>query len=266
MATKTPPVALWQWPNILGLDAAAIAMAWLWMLAESSGQKLHIASYLVLGLSVWLIYLADRWLDARKCPPEQLLSARHRFSKTYSVPIAVGWCLLLLINIGLALRHLEPWCFHRGLILLAVAASYTYLNQMWSRRFFPKEIAVALIFTAGPQVFLPLPTPWNTLGAWFMLCLLNCLLIAYRERAIDAKMCTRSIATKISHPYILWAIGLGTGILATASPLGWLIGLPLLGSLILQIGASVIPIELFRVLCDELLLLAPICYWLLVSG
>ena len=67
-------IKIWQWPNVLGLDAAAIAMAWMGVFAAySEGNPPDAATYLVLGLSVWLTYLADRLLDVQNRPMHRLL-------------------------------------------------------------------------------------------------------------------------------------------------------------------------------------------------
>ena len=56
------------WPNLLGLDAVAVSVVWLWCFAVSEGVPLENQIlrpiYLVLGLVVWLVYTADRLLDA----------------------------------------------------------------------------------------------------------------------------------------------------------------------------------------------------------
>ena len=78
-----PPIKLWQWPNALALDAALIALLWLTALAGALRVELSAAAYAVLGLSVWLTYMADRLYDVTPREANALLSVRHRFAKRH---------------------------------------------------------------------------------------------------------------------------------------------------------------------------------------
>ena len=63
--TRRRPVPWWLWPNLLGLDAPAVAVVWQRFLADASGVAVPVAASAVLALVVWGIYLTDRRLDAR---------------------------------------------------------------------------------------------------------------------------------------------------------------------------------------------------------
>lgn len=54
-----------MWPNLLSLDAPAVALVWQDFLARTFGIPLRMPARLVLGLTVWAIYLGDRLLDVR---------------------------------------------------------------------------------------------------------------------------------------------------------------------------------------------------------
>ena len=67
-------IRLWQWPNLLAVDAALIALAWQAAFAAALGNEVSAAAQIVLGLSVWLTYMADRLFDVAKRPLQQLHS------------------------------------------------------------------------------------------------------------------------------------------------------------------------------------------------
>ena len=56
----------WLWPHLLSLDAPLVALAWQDWWSRSEGTPLPGSRRLILGLGVWMIYLADRLSDARR--------------------------------------------------------------------------------------------------------------------------------------------------------------------------------------------------------
>jgi hypothetical protein len=252
-------IRVWQWPNVLGLDAACIAMAWLKVFAMHAHTTEYpgAAAYIVLGLSVWLTYLADRLFDVRERPFEALLSARHRFAKFHSRKLWTVWGLLLSAALLTAVNFLQAFQLRNGFWLLIVALIYSLLNQLCSKHFFPKEIIVAAIFTAGTQVFLSAPQPNLPVLLLALLCLTNCLAIAERERAVDARLRVHSLAGHLS-PGWLWTLIASTCVLATLSPLASAL-IPSAAALALFFYyRDSIPTETYRVLCDGALLLGPL--------
>ena len=255
------PIRLWQWPNVLGLDAAAIAMAWLGVFASQvrAPEQPGAAPYIVLGLSVWLTYLADRLFDVSGRPTEALLSIRHRFAKAYSPRLWAAWSVLLTIAVLTAVCCLQAFQLKAGFLLLVVCLIYTLLNQRLAKHFFPKEVFVAAIFAAGTQVFLSTPRLDLPVIGLALLCLTNCLVIAERERGVDASLRVHSLARHLSAPGLRVLIGLTCG-LAAYSQLRLALLPPGIALALLFQRRSFISVESFRVLCDASLLLGPISY------
>ena len=252
-------IRLWQWPNILGLDAAGIAMAWLGIFTMHARppEQPGAAAYLVLGLSVWLTYLADRLFDVSGRPTEALLSIRHRFAKAHFRRLWEAWGVLLTIAIATAVCCLQAFQLKAGFLLLIVCLIYSLLNQRCAKRFFPKEVFVAAIFTAGTQVFLSTPQldlPVLTLA---LLCLTNCLVIAERERRVDARLRVHSLAKHLPTQWLWVLIGLTCG-LAACSQLRLALLPPAFAIALLFHRRSSISVESYRVLCDASLLLGPL--------
>lgn len=248
-----PSIQVWQWPNILAIDAALVAV--LWQLASARVLNIEIgwAASGVLGLSVWLTYVADRLYDVRSREKVLLFSQRHQFAKRYSQTLWHVWFVLLAMNLLLA-RQLTALQVKNGSLLLIFCLVYTLLNQKLSRRFFPKEICVALIYAGGVIIFLPVAYPIGFFGVFTLLCLLNCLMIGAREKVIDAKMHVHSVAALVGEYWLAPLALIGAGLTIWRGDELWLglaISFALLG--LLHGLRKRISVEAFRVLADTVL-------------
>jgi len=252
-------IQIWQWPNILSLDAALIAMSWQWVFSNSTGSSPGTASYLVLGLSVWLTYQADRLLDVSTRSFDRLSSSRHRFAKQNKSALWRIWWLGLFGNVSLALTALNPQQLARGFALLAVCLLYTFLNQHLSKRFFPKELLVAIIFASGTQVFLPQAADIFSILSFTIVCLANCLIISIKERAVDARLRVRSLSNLIRTNWLPPAL-IASLIFASTSSYAIALVPPMLGLMTLYALRAQIETERFRVLADLALLAGPVAY------
>ncbi len=201
-------VPLWLWPNLLSLDAPLVAVLWQGFLAYRFSLPLRPAGRLVLGLTVWAIYLFDRLLDARK-PASRHEPARHRYYRRHSKPMTALLAVVLGADTLIALLWLRPAVLRDGLIPLAGVLVYLAAFHLSGRAFrIPKEVAAAVLFTAGTflTAWSTLPCPslaWAAL-AFFMLCLANIVAIeAWEWRELSAAMphpCTRWLA----RTYLYW--------------------------------------------------------------
>ena len=250
-----PSIRLWQWPNILAIDTALIAILWQLGLVSFLDTEIGWAASGVLGLSVWLTYVADRLFDVRSRDKVALFSLRHQFAKRYRQALWYVWFVLLVMNLLLA-RQLTAMQLKNGCLLLIFCLLYTILNQKLSRYFFPKEICVALIYAGGVIIFMPVAYPLGFFGVFALLCLLNCLMIGAKEKVIDAKMHVHSVTPLIAEGWLTTLALLGAGLTIWQGVELWL-GLALsLGLLGLLHGLrNRISTEAFRVLADASLVL-----------
>lgn len=257
----TTKIKFWQWPNILAIDAGLLSAAWLWVFADAQSAELVWETYAVLAMSVWLTYVADRLFDVRSRAGSQLHSGRHRFAKRNQRMLWLLWGIVLSVNISVAIAGLSAAQLQKGLCLLFICLAYTFGNQALSRRFFPKELLVALIFTGGTQVFLPAFSSWACLAAFTLLCLVNCLCISWKEKNVDAELQVKSLSLLI-HTTWLYPFLLASAALSLNRPYTAALLPALLAILILQLNAKRLGVESYRVLCDAALFIGPLSYLL----
>lgn len=175
-------VAPWEWPGVVSLEAPLVAVLWQRLLAEPLNVPLDWPQTALLGTSVWLVYAADRWLDARG---ETTVTFRHEFYRLYRLPVAVLWFGLLTTSLWLALTRLGALELIAGLSLTGVALVYLLRRHLSKRQPF-KELEVALLFGLGCGFFLlfagaPSRPLLELLAPFSALCFVNVALIGLWE-------------------------------------------------------------------------------------
>jgi hypothetical protein len=184
-----------------------VAVLWTWFIGRVSGIHIPAASLAAMGLAVWILYAADRLLDARLLNATPLaqdtgLEPRHLFHHRHRNLFLAG---ILLASIALAplLVRLPAEAMRLYLMEGSLLIGWFLLIHIApGERRLPKELAVGPFFAAatfiptvaripaqGPSLILP-----ATLFA--ALCTLNCLFIYAWEhttptRRIDAHPSTR---------------------------------------------------------------------------
>ena len=167
-------------------------MLWQALIARIGGIHLAWPPVAVLGLSVWLAYAADRWIEGWRLDPQSIRTPRHYFYHRYRWPVAVVWMAALVADVAIAFTRLSSFHLVAGFVLLAAVAAYLLSHQFVHRDRpwrLPKEVCVAILLTAGVAVFLiqsPRLSDVMTPLAWFaLLCFANCSLISVWERHVD---------------------------------------------------------------------------------
>jgi len=199
---------LWLWPNLLSLDAPLVAVLWQGFLAHRFSLPLSPAARVALGLTVWAIYLFDRLMDARR-PPVVDEPFRHRYYRRRWKVMAALLALVLAADTWIAILWLRSTILRDGLVPLAGVLVYlaTFHIAGQSAKV-PKEVAAAMLFTAGTflAAWATLPCfglAWAAL-AFFVLCLANIIAIeAWEWRELpsaEPHPCTRWLA----RTYLYW--------------------------------------------------------------
>jgi hypothetical protein len=178
--------------HLLSLDAPSVAAVWTWFTARCCHVPLPWTSPAAMFVAVWMLYAADRLLDARHSSGLQgELEERHRFHARHRRAFFAGIAFAAVVLAGLLRSFIAP-----ELRLFAALGSllfaYFFLIHLWplpgktaSAGFarLPKELAVGVFFAAA--VFIPSvarePALRTTLLPAALLfaavCTLNCLYV-----------------------------------------------------------------------------------------
>jgi len=171
---------------------------------------------LLLALGTWLVYVADRILDGLCITVESqlrerhLLYARHR-GKLVSAAFVVTLVLLWLVSTHMspAARREDSALFGAALIYFVLIHLCGSLSESGIERWFPKELAVALVFAAAVAV-----PAWSRLSGnrtslillvatFSLLCWLNCVAIEKWEHIPYGS--ARTLRIPVSHASTRWA-------------------------------------------------------------
>ncbi len=166
--------------HISSLDVVfgAIAMqAMLWNVLVGGMQPW--SEQVVLGISVWIFYLADRQLDNSIHRPSDSI---HLFHDRYPLFVR-GLLLVLLICLGYLLAFLSADLIRLGICLTIGMVIYGSILRYWDRIWLPKELFTSLLYAAG--LFLPSyaagKSSWLLFIHVVLLALMNLSLFSWLE-------------------------------------------------------------------------------------
>lgn len=174
--------------HLLSLDAPTVAVLWAWSFERAARVRISVSALAVLGVGTWLIYVADRLLDARSSRQTELRerhffhSRHHRTLFAVAVPAAVA--LLWLIARMPAIDRRDDACLF---IVALLYFALVHRSTARTRRWFARELAVGMVFalaTAIPawsQVRGSLPALAMLVPLFAALCCLNTIAIEIWE-------------------------------------------------------------------------------------
>ena len=193
----------WQWPTVLSLDAPLVAVVWQSALAQAVHRPIYWHHGIILGAAVWLAYAADRWIEGWRLSPCQVLTQRHWFYQRWRWPVAALWATVMVVALGLSVTRLNRAELSAGLIVLVPVLIYLLSHQLIHRAHrwrVPKEVCVALLFTAGVSCFIAANQPVilyeiaGPLLCFGLLCFADCALISIWEEGVDRSHGQTSLA------------------------------------------------------------------------
>jgi hypothetical protein len=248
----------WLWPNLLALDAPAVAVTWQVFLASAAGVAVPVAASVVLGLVVWAAYLIDRSLDARRSTGG---SERHRVAGRNSILWLVTAIAALITATVIAFTALPRAYTIAGLGVFAVAVVYfAAVHLVRAKNVLDrglKEVSVGVVFAAG--VAIPLLADAEPYANWLpgvvafaALCWLNCALITLWENG--------PVAPPVWVAVVAGSIAIAVALDAPA-PVALAVSASTAALVILHATRSRVSVRASRVLAD-VVLLSPI----LVAG
>lgn len=196
----------WQWLTVLSLDAPLVAVLWQALFARVVEVRLPWHDPLLLGLAVWIVYAADRWIEGWRLQPETVQTPRHLFYIRHRWPV-FGTGVVAMASVAvIAFTHLESREFKAGLLLVIPTLVYLLSHQLLHRHHplrLPKEICIAVIFTLGCALAPAVHGQEHLarLGGpallFCLLCFTNCALISVWEKEVDACHGQTSLALQL---------------------------------------------------------------------
>ncbi len=205
---------LWLWPNLLSLDAPIVALLWQILFARCFHARLDPLPSVLLVLAVWLIYAADRTIDAWTGAGAR---PRHEFYRRHWKALLPLWILGLCAGFALAWTQLTRELFLSGFALGCAVLLYFGLLHLGVFQK-TKEAAVALLFALGATL-----SAWSNvrtaadIEAIFLfscLCWINCVAIEHWESKDNTG----------------WSIAIAAGFVALAAASLLFVNRPVLGS------------------------------------
>lgn len=153
------------------------------------GRWATSAEAIALGGSVWLIYVADRLLDARRLDLTVPHSRRHRFHHDHCVPLTIAWAMVLVAVAAVALSGLDAATIRCGIVVAAAALLYGAGVHFSPAIELPKEMLVGVIFAGGVSLIIWVSDPsWSAASATVsasILFVVNCHIVSSAEQSID---------------------------------------------------------------------------------
>jgi hypothetical protein len=162
------------------LDAPLVAVLWQILFARCFHVSLDFVPVVLLATTVWLIYSADRALDAWR---GECASLRHQFYRNYGTSLAPFWFAVFSVTAWIAIKSLSQAVFQRGLLVLLAVIVYLALVHWGLLResFSMKEATVGLVFALGASLMawskVRSAADASTILLFAGLCWLNCVAI-----------------------------------------------------------------------------------------
>jgi len=192
-----PRVAMeWLWsmveaPNLMALDAPIVAIVWqTWLSTSFLDQPIPLV-HVLLFVTVWLIYIADRLLDCRRLDFQLEVTPRHQFVNKWRWTLWPIWFGTFIVNCILAVLLIDVFLVIAGAILFGTVLLYGWMvhGHRTVGQWLPKEFFVAGLFSLGvclPILVVKITTSTlvlTTLLTW--LFLLNCFCVAAAQHKSD---------------------------------------------------------------------------------
>ena len=184
------PNLRWWWiPSWFGLDSPFVVATWTWAVSQVLEQRLRWEVYAAQFLACWSVYLADRLIDVARCRDWSCVNGRLEFGRRFQPLLMVLLALNGVLLAGLLILGAVSETAIRGLWVAIGVLGYglIFVIPVFFREKLPgKEVGIGLFSALGIWAALG-----NQAGLWPLLTgialvvMLNCFVIAARDREID---------------------------------------------------------------------------------
>ena len=208
----------YRFVNLLSIDVAVGAAVGAAFFARILGVRLYTQAYVVLILTVWIIYTSDHLLDARRLH-QPASTDRHLLHQRYFRILATLVATAVLIVVVLVL-FIRTQLMIPGLIMACLCGVYLILNR-WLK--YGKELMATILYSGG--VMLPAlalnsqltPEQWMLAIQFVLIVLINMLLFArmdYRTDLLDRHQSFVTAAGIQTTSRVIGGLFAGFGVLA----------------------------------------------------
>lgn len=176
--------------NTLSLDIVIGALASGYFVTKLLDVELGFVWWIVLALSVWIIYTLDHLIDAYRLKNEAH-TLRHKFHFQYRKEIIVTVFFTTIVNAVLVILLLDRAIIIFGLTLSVYTGLYLLMIFLWGNKNFAlmqKELFVGLIYAVGiwggPMAVLKYQLTHLEVGffiSFFFLVLSDILVLSHYE-------------------------------------------------------------------------------------
>lgn len=207
-----------------------VAVVWQLLFARSYHVSVPWPATVLLAVSVWIIYAADRLLDGLVSIP---CTPRHRFHRSHVTTFVLCLGICILSALVLLLTRVDAGVRNAGIPMLCAMAGYFALVHAAPRawqKYWPKELAMAILFALGTCLPVYAESPKDgpamlpALALFAALCWINAVAIDRWERneavawLVPLALLTGGLALSLSltgnHPWLHRAAGLAAAALA----------------------------------------------------
>ncbi|MBC2600738.1 hypothetical protein [Puniceicoccus vermicola] len=115
--------------HYLAIDTVCAVLAWSLLADRLVGTGPHALSFAWTGAGVWLVYVADRWLDSLPGSTELKPGARHRFAARHRQSLGIAWIIVWSVSVASALVVLSGEILLAGTFVAALAIGYLLIIQ-----------------------------------------------------------------------------------------------------------------------------------------
>ncbi|TGK07806.1 prenyltransferase [Leptospira semungkisensis] len=182
---------VWFYIHVLSLDICLGVLGSGALATAVTGARMKTAWWLLLPLSVWVIYTLDHLLDGKKVGANSV-NPRHKFHYDHFRILSLLCGIAAVVSLVLAFLLLREIVLLGGVLLSILAFLHLGLAR-WGKVRFGKEFSVALIYTLGvwfgPLLIVGFRS-WTVpilLFLFFLGTILNLIMNSLMEAELDAK-------------------------------------------------------------------------------
>ena len=133
--------------NYSSIDVCIGVLSLMLPLANLLAENPNVSWYIVVPLSVLLVYFVDHFLDL-KLNPNKIISHRHQFIQTNLKTMVLVSIVIVILNTILSLLYFDYKIFIYGIALSLIIGLYYFINSI-SAKIIYKEFFAALIYSIG---------------------------------------------------------------------------------------------------------------------